>query len=164
MKFNKKWIGILILLAIGIIIILNIKPSQTFSVMPSCGNSICEPQFNESHLTCALDCFFCGDGRCSSNVYPPEHADNCLIDCHEGDNVCQVDYSETCSNSEDCKCTSTQTCSDNICKEIEIIPPIEPTPSIWTQELFKIGNLSITLTMLLIAIGIVFALFLIIGK
>jgi len=161
---TKKTIGIIILIVVGILFIASLKTPTTFSILPSCGNSICEPQFNESHLTCALDCFFCGDGRCSSNVYPPEHFDSCPQDCHFSSGFCEPEYGETCSNSEDCKCTSTQTCSDNICKEIEITPPVEPTPNIWTQELFKIGELSITLTMLLIAIGIVFALFLIIGK
>ena len=155
---TKKTIGIIILIAVAILIITSLKSGTFFSVAPTCGDSVCNN--GETYLTCSLDCAKCSNQICEYNKFPPENFSVCPTDCHQNNNFC--DYGETCGNSADCACGSTQTCSNNQC--VEITPPAPPTPSIWSQEIFKIGQVSITVTLLIIAIGIIIALSLLIGK
>jgi hypothetical protein len=153
MAKNNKAIISIILIVLGILFVLSIKTTTTFSILPSCGNGICESIKGENYSTCNLDCGICGNNICEYNKFPPEHWDNCQTDCHFGNGVC--DYNENCGNSEDCKCSSTQTCTDNQCKEIVIIPPVEPEKSFFEQELFKVGNVSVTGLMIVILLGMI---------
>jgi len=165
---NKKLIGIGILVIVVILIIISTNPMGLFSAQNippiSCGNGICEPQRGETYLNCHIDCAFCGNGICEYNKFPSETYENCPEDCSKGNGMCEPEYGEHCGNTIDCWCGYDAVCINNKCVDIVLEEIPEPEPSVLNQELFKVGEVSITLLMLIIVLGVLFALAMFLGK
>lgn len=52
--------------------------------LDSCGNSLCQPECDESEESCFLDCCVspnCGNGKCKTTGACPENSINCPEDC-----------------------------------------------------------------------------------
>jgi len=122
--------------------------SGDFSLASSCGNKLCQPDFNESCKNCPSDCTGCptecGDGYCQ----PPESCSNCPQDCGKcpicGNGICEPgETCQTCPLDGCCNAQWTGTVSFQItstweggyCASLTITNVSGPNSNAWSAKL-----------------------------